>query len=159
MIEAIKAAPSDYVPPNSKALAGPLIDVCYNTMRSSLSKRDESGETARKFGCTYTSDGWESCDHLPLINSAVILANDGGTYLRSVDTSGSKKNADYVAALMIEDIYEIGCTKMVMVVTEICATMRKAWEIVENEFPLITCVPCQTHCPSLLLCDIAKLNR
>eukprot|EP00966_Prymnesium_polylepis_P263740 6093272-Prymnesium_polylepis.1 len=37
--------------------------------------------------------------------------------------------------------------------------MRKAWEIVEDEFPWISCIPCQTHCPSLLLGEIAKLKE
>lgn len=101
---AIKAAPDNYVPPNANALAGRLIDDCYTSMRKGVDKTDESGELARKFGCTYTSDGWESCDSLPLINSAVITANNGGVYLRSVDTSGYTKNADYVASLIITDI-------------------------------------------------------
>lgn len=60
---------------------------------------------------------------------------------------------------MIADIYAIGCTKVVMVVTDTCAVMRKCWSIVEDEFPWISCAPCQTHCPSLLLTDVAKLPK
>lgn len=78
-------------------------------------------------------------------------------YQRSVDTSGFTKSAEYCAALMIVDIYDIGCTKVILVLTDTCSTMRKAWSIVEDEFPWISCAPCQTHCPSLLLTDIAKL--
>ena len=58
---------------------------------------------------------------------------------------------------MIEDIYEVGCTTFVVVLTDTCGTMKKAWRIVEDEFPWIMAVPCQTHCPSLLVGDIAKL--
>ena len=157
MVAAIQAAGPTYVPPSSNALAGPLIDVCCNAVNAAIAKRDEGGAVSNKFGSTYTSDGWESCDHLPLINSAVITANDGGVYIRSVDTSGITKNAEYVAALMIVDIYAIGCTKVVVVVTDTCSTMKKAWAIVEDEFPWVSCIPCQTHCPSLLLTDTAKL--
>ena len=39
-----------------------------------------------------------------------------GVYWRSVDTSGKIKDADYTASLMIEDIYDYGCTKVVLVV-------------------------------------------
>ena len=58
---------------------------------------------------------------------------------------------------MIADIYEIGPTKVVMLVTDTCAVMRKCWGIVQDEFPWISCAPCQTHCPSLLLGDICKM--
>ena len=57
------------------------------------------------------------------------------------------------------DIYTIGCTKVVAVVTDTCTTMQKAWPIVEDDFPWISCLPCQTHCPSLLLTDVAKLKE
>ena len=40
-----------------------------------------------------------------------------------------------------------------------CATMKKAWSIVQDEFPWFSCIPCQTHCPSLLLTDIGKLDE
>ena len=45
-----------------------------------------------------------------------------------------------------------------MVITDMCATMRKAWSIaVEDEFPWICSVPCMPHVASLLLKDIAKI--
>ena len=116
-----------------------------------------AGEQSDKFGVAYTSDGWDSCDHLPLINSAYILANNGGVYQRSVDTSGKTKSSEYCAALMIVDIYDIGCTKVILVLTDTCAAMQKAWRLVMDEFPWVSCAPCQTHCPSLLLTDVAKL--
>lgn len=112
MVRAIQAAPEGYVPPNPKALAGALVVEEHNKMADDIEKRDAEGELSRKFGCSYTSDGWDSCDNLPLINSAYILANDGGVYQRSVDTSGKSKTAEYCAALMIEDIYAIGCFKV-----------------------------------------------
>jgi hypothetical protein len=39
---------------------------------------------------------------------------------------------------MIEDIYAIGCTKVVMIVTDTCAVMKKCWAIVKDEFPWIS---------------------
>ena len=61
--------------------------------------------------------------------------------MRSVDTSGMTKSGDYTANLMLEDIYSIGPTKVVCVVTDTCPTMRKAWKNVESEFPWISCCP------------------
>ena len=79
------------MPPNKNALGGPLIDVIDNQIAVQIAARDADGALANKFGIAYTSDGWESCDKLPLINSAAITANDGGAYMRSVDTSGHIK--------------------------------------------------------------------
>ena len=58
---------------------------------------------------------------------------------------------------MIIDIYEFGCTKVVTVISDTCSTMRKCWQIVQDEFPWISVVPCQAHCVSLLMADVSKL--
>lgn len=57
---------------------------------------------------------------------------------------------------MINDIYEYGPLKVTTVITDTCATMRKAWLIVLDEFPWISILPCQTHVISLLMKDIGK---
>ncbi|KAL1500308.1 hypothetical protein AB1Y20_012974 [Prymnesium parvum] len=134
MVAAIQQAPSSYMPPTRKKLAGPLLDESYNLMWANQRTREKDGYLAMKFGATYVSDGWESCDHLPLINSAFITAANGGMYWRSVDTSGKTKDSKYCAALMISDIYSFGCTDVVLVITDTCSTMRRCWEIVQNVF-------------------------
>ena len=157
MVAAIKATPAAYRPPNFHKLGGELLQSCYAGMWKDIKNRDPDGALAYKYGATYVTDGWDSeCDRLSLINSAFISNNDGGLFWRSVDTSGHVKNAEYTASLMIADIYSFGPLKVVMVVTDTCAVMRKAWDIVQCEFPWISCLPCQPHVISLLLKDIGK---
>ena len=156
MVDAIKASPAGYRPPNYNKLANDLLDSCYDNMWRSIVDRDPNGSLALKYGATYVTDGWDSCDHLSLINSAFISNNDGGIFWRSVDTSGKVKCAEYTASLMIADIYNFGPTKVVLVITDTCAVMQKAWDIVMYEFPWIMCLPCQPHVISLLLKDIGK---
>lgn len=43
-----------------------------------------------------------------------------------MDTSGKTKSAEYIANLMIYDIYDIGRTNVAMVVTDTCSIMKKA---------------------------------
>lgn len=155
MVRAIQQAPSGYNPPNRLALAGNLLDELHGRMWDELMKK-ATGNVARKFGVSYTSDGWDSVTHLPLINSAFISADSGGMYFRSVDTSGMSKTAEYVAALMIDDIYSFGCTNVILVVTDTCNTMQKAWSYVQDEFPWITCIPCVPHVVLLLMKDVAN---
>ena len=90
MVKKIQAAPVGYIPPNRK-LAGPLLDECYNNMWKRIEQRDPNCSRAMRYGSCYVSDGWDSVDNLPLINSAFITGNDGGIYWRSVDTSGKEK--------------------------------------------------------------------
>ena len=156
MVKKIQAAPYGYIPPNRNKIGGALLDECHSWMWKKVDERDPDGMRAMRFGSCYISDGWDSCDHLPLINSAFITGNDGGVYWRSVDTSGKDKNAEYCAALMILDIYEFGPDKVVLIITDTCSTMRKCWSIVMDEFPWIMVLPCQAHCISLLMKDLGK---
>ena len=159
MVSAIKATPPAYKPPNYKQLGNELLDICHEGMWQSIRERDPDGSMALKYGTAYVCDGWDSCDNLSLINSAFISNNDGGIFWRSVDTSGKVKDADYCASLMIKDIYDFGPTKVVLVITDTCAVMQKCWDIVMQEFPWISCLPCQPHVVSLLLKDIGKIPQ
>ena len=159
MVRKIQLAPTGYIPPNYNKIAGPLLEESYAWMWSKIDERDPKGSRTRRFCTTYVSDGWDSVDNLPLINSAFITANDGGIYWRSVDTSGKEKNAVYCAALMIADIYQYGPLKVILVITDTCTTMRKCWSIVMDEFPWIMVLPCQAHVISLLMKDIGKSNK
>ena len=94
MIKKIQAAPCGYIPPNRNKLSGPLLDECHEWMWKKIGERDPDGMRAMRFCSAYVSDGWDSCDNLPLINSAFITGNDGGVYWRSVDTTGKEKNAE-----------------------------------------------------------------
>ena len=73
MVTAIQAAPPSYIPPNPKALAGPLLESAHKKMTADIAARDADGELSLRFGTTYTSDGWDSCDNLPLINSSLNI--------------------------------------------------------------------------------------
>ena len=159
MVRAIQAAPPGYMPPNKNKLGGPLLDSVHDTMLKDIANRDPQRLDAEKFGIAVSQDGWDSTDNLPLINSAYIMANNGGVYLRSVDSSGHTKDAEYIASLLITDIYSIGCQYVVMVVTDTCATMVKAWAYVMDEFPWVSCIPCIPHVASLLMKDIGKLPK
>lgn len=163
MIDAIKDVPSLYMPPDPRKLSTVLLDECHAEMWETIQARGPTRSLEERFGSTYVSDGWDSIDHLPLINSAFVTTNDGGVYWRSVvgsvDTSGHEKTAEYCAALMIEDVYNFRCTKVVLIVTDTCNTMKKCWSIVLDEFPWLSVLPCQAHVVSLLLKDIGNLPK
>lgn len=57
---------------------------------------------------------------------------------------------------MIQDIYAFGPADVVLVITDTCNTMAKAWALVQDEIPWILVLCCQPHVMSLLMKDIAK---
>lgn len=80
--------------------------------------------------------------------------------MRSVDTSGKTKHAEYIAALMMEDIYNIGCTNVVAVVTDTCATTCQKRGICHGRvLPWISAIPCVPHVISLLMKDIGHVKE
>ena len=83
MVRAIQNSPPGYSPPTRLTVSGPLLEKCDAELANNIAKRDENGVVSRKYGATHISDGWDSTDNLPLINSAFIIANDGGVYHRS----------------------------------------------------------------------------
>eukprot|EP00310_Coccolithus_braarudii_P007934 CAMPEP_0183371948 /NCGR_PEP_ID=MMETSP0164_2-20130417/106983_1 /TAXON_ID=221442 /ORGANISM="Coccolithus pelagicus ssp braarudi, Strain PLY182g" /LENGTH=205 /DNA_ID=CAMNT_0025548581 /DNA_START=350 /DNA_END=964 /DNA_ORIENTATION=+ len=157
MVKAIKAAPTEYVPPNKNRLSTTLLDDADKVVWAKVKARDLDGVKVDKFGSACVSDGWDSVDHLPLINAAFISHNDGGLYWRSVDTSGKTKSAEYCTSLMIEDIYKFGPENVVVVIRDTCSTMQKTWRIVMDEFVWISVIPCQAHVISLLMSAIGQL--
>lgn len=76
-----------------------------------------------------------------------MTANAGGIYWQSVDTSSNSKDAEFLASLMLEDIYNL---KIVMLITDTCSTMKKTSKIVQDEFIRILFLPRQPHVASLL---------
>lgn len=60
---------------------------------------------------------------------------------------------------MIEDIYSFGPLNVVLVVTDTCNTMKKCWDIIQDEFPWMNILPCQAHVVSLLLKDIGNVDN
>lgn len=95
MVRAVQKVPASYVPPNAKKLEGSLLDESFDGMCCKIEARDPNGTLKEKFGACCASDGRDSCDSLPLINSAFISNNDGGMYWRSVDTSGPPSTAHF----------------------------------------------------------------
>ena len=77
MIKKIQAAPAGYLPPGRKKLAGQLLDETHDWMWRRIDERDPDGSRAMRYGSTYVSDGWDSCDNLPLINSAFHIGLKG----------------------------------------------------------------------------------
>ena len=111
----------------------------------------EVAQRAEEYCLTYITDGWESVDVRPLINTALVVPTCGAFFFASHDTSGETKSSEFIAKTIIDDIYNIGPSLVLHVCSDTCAAMKGAWKLVEAEFPWIFCTGCAPHVGSLFL--------
>ena len=99
---------------------------------------DKRKESAKKFGCSISSDGWKSPAHRDLMN-IMVMTSDGPFFHGALDTSQCDttqgKDAAFVADYIIKAISEIGPENVVSVVTDGASVMKAAWVIIEKNSP------------------------
>uniref|UniRef100_A0A915CZP7 DUF659 domain-containing protein n=1 Tax=Ditylenchus dipsaci TaxID=166011 RepID=A0A915CZP7_9BILA len=62
----------------------------------------------------------------------------------------------YIASILSEEIEALGQNKVVAVVTDHAANMKKAWEILATKYPWILFKGCKTHMINLAAKDLAE---
>ena len=96
----------------------------------------------KKTGCVLLSDGWTSVSSRPIINA--LLSTPAGTrFLKAIDTSGSDKDAEYIADFMTELIRMVDPENVVAVCMD--GACKSSFPIITKEFPWIHCFICPTH--------------
>jgi hypothetical protein len=119
----------DYKPPSYNTVRGPLLQDAKDRLDRRL--LPAWNERLNVTGCTICCDGWDATDKRPLLN--VLAVHPKGAYfLFSVDTSGEKKDAQFIAATMIEAIKTVGPDKVVQVVTDNAQACKNAGKIIEE---------------------------
>ena len=88
------------------------------------------------------SDGWNSTQSRPILN-ALLSTPAGSLFLRSVDTSGDSKDAQYIADFMISCINEVGPQFVVAICMD--GACVSSFPIIMAEIPHVFCFICPTH--------------
>jgi hypothetical protein len=155
-IQAVKATAEArimYKPPSYHAMRKSLLDDArFNTQKIVELKTKSS---IHKYGCTICSDGWENVVHRPLMN-VMQICPAGDVFLGSIDTTGSTKDAAYVATEVKRYIVGVDPAKVVQVCFDNAAAMKTAASNISREWPHIYWQGCAAHCLNLLLKDWGK---
>ncbi len=77
---------------------------------------------------------------------------------RLSDLSDNFHTSEYLSNTIKNVINSVGKDKFAAVVTDNAANVKKAWEIIHEEFPFIQNVQYIAHCINLLAGDIVKHN-
>ena len=90
----------------------------------------------------------------------LFVTPDGGRFVKSVDTSGHFKTAEYQAQLLLSVIETNGSSaeEVVNVCTDSGGGCALAGKLVQFKHPHIFWTPCAAHCMDLLLEDIGKME-
>ena len=134
----------------------------YYAMRTSLLKARraqievevtaKTKDSIRKYGVTVCSDGWDNVQNRPLLN-VLMCCPAGDTFLGSIDTTGNKKDAPYIAEEMSAHINRVGPANVVQVCTDNASSMVAAGRILTQRHPHLYFQGCCAHIMDLLLQD------
>lgn len=137
------------VMPKSPAVSGKLLDKEYGSSFGKLTTVLE--------GCndlTLISDGWTNVRGDHIVNFLVKAPGHSAIFFKSFNTSGITQNTDAIVAAISGIIEELGAGKFTAVVTDNAPVMRAAWELLEEQYPNISCFGCAAHALNLLIKDL-----
>ena len=100
-----------------------------------------------------TGDGFTNIKLINLLNFEA-LTRAGPVHVGTAQRTAKhvKKDAKYLATLIIEEITKLGgIEKVVGFVSDNESCMREVWRILEEELPRFLTCPCVCHVGSLLL--------
>lgn len=142
-----------YKLPHRRRLSGDLLDITTTQLKAeSAPLRD----ALVKFGCTLLCDGWDDLQQNHLINCIVATSKGNFFYGTTMLDSDTNETGESVYHFLKDSIEKIGPHLVMHVCTDTCATMKKAWRLLEAHLPWISCTCCAAHVLSLELKDLAK---
>ncbi|XP_024174214.2 uncharacterized protein LOC112179962 [Rosa chinensis] len=78
---------------------------------------DTHRETWKIYGCTIMCDGWTGPTKMSILNF-MVYSKGSTVFLKSIDASHMKKNAQYIELLLDEIIQDVGPENVVRIVTD-----------------------------------------
>lgn len=140
---------------------------CSKTMRTSrLDKLNESAnkfkesrmKAGMQFGFLITSDGWRSVAKRNYHNY-ILLSSEGPIFLELEEATGKSATGESVAEGFKRIFQKLGADvtgAILLGVTDTPSANRKAWRLLEAEFPKQMWIGCATHEVALLFKEWVK---
>ena len=151
MIELLRPG---YLPPNRKALAGPLLEKTHGEIELNMQEDLHQKEV------TLIQDGWSDIHNTPVIASS-IHAEDKSYFLSAEQTGANKKTKEYCATIALDAINQCktkyNCNVKGLV-TDNEKKMVAMRTILKEEKPDIIVYGCASHWCNLLGQDITPAS-
>lgn len=106
-------------------------------------------------GCSIIADGWTDSKQKTLINFFVYCPQ-GMLFLKSVDISAIRNNADALLGIFDEVVLSVGLENVVQFITDNDATNKVARKKLALKYGTFYWTACATHCIDLILEDMVR---
>ncbi|RWR95498.1 hypothetical protein CKAN_02484700 [Cinnamomum micranthum f. kanehirae] len=110
-----------------------------------------------KTGCSIMAESWMDGEQKSLMNFLVYCGR-GVLFLKSVDTSAIRKNADALLEIFDEVVSLVGPRNVVQFITDNDAIYEAAGKKLTTKYGTFYWTPCAAHCIDLIFEDMASPN-
>ena len=121
-IDAMTAIGPGFKGPSLHELRGSLLQMTVNDVQDYLQEIKKAWSDT---GCSLMADGWTNQKQQSIINF-LVFSPKGTMFLKSVDTSGFRKDAETLFKLFDEVVQEIGVENLVQFITDNDASYKAA---------------------------------
>jgi hypothetical protein len=150
-IDAIASIGPGFKGPTYQELRGPLL---RNNVREVNDFMVDIKNDWKEYGCSVMSDGWTNQKQQPIMNFLVYCPR-GTMFLKSLDTSGLRKDAETLFGIFDTVVQEIGVEHIVQFITDNDSSYKAAGKKLMMKYPALFWSPCAAHCLDLMLENIA----
>ena len=153
-IKFFKAIRPAYVLPSRFRLSNPLLDLEYNKVDADVMEKIADADCVG-----IMCDGWSNTRNEAIINFIVSMPQP--VFWKSFHSELESHTGEYICGEVRKVVEEIKaqCGKVVIgLVTDNASNMKRAWNLLQDEYPEITCYGCAAHSLNLIFGDLTKLE-
>ena len=151
MIDAIASMGPGFKGPSYHDLRGPLLKGVVHDVHEYLF---EIKADWKLYGCSIMSDGWSNRRNVPIVNF-LAYSPRGTIFLKSVDTSGLRKDKETLLEMFDEVVKEVGQENIVQFVSDNESAFKAAGKALQQRYGTFFWPPCAAHCIDLMLENIS----
>ncbi|XP_042954558.1 uncharacterized protein LOC122290964 [Carya illinoinensis] len=146
-IDAMTAIGQGFKGPSLYELRGNLSKMAVNEVQEYL---QQIKKIWNKTDCTLMADGWTNQKQQLIINFLVYYPK-GTMFLKSVDTSGLRKDAETLFNIFDEVFQEIEAENLMQFITDNDASYKTVGKKLQQKYGSLYWSPCAAHCIDLML--------
>jgi hypothetical protein len=138
--------------PNRKKLSNDLLNDVFDEVKAECNEQILQAKSL-----TMVSDGWSNINRESVQN--FIICTPKPLFFDAIYSGEESHTAVWVAEKIIQQMNIIGVDKFSAVITDTASVMKAAWRIIEEKYPSIICLGCNSHILNLLISDILKIDQ
>src|SRR5829696_5108137 len=138
--------------PNRRKLAEDLLDDVYDEVKAECNEQILQAKSL-----TMVSDGWSNINRESVQN--FVICTPKPLFFDAIYSGEESHTAKWIADEIIKQMEIIDINKFSAVITDTASVMKAAWRIIEEKYPSIVCLGCNSHIMNLLIGDILKIDQ